>query len=166
MADLRVLIESIGFKDVKTYIQSGNIVLKDDQFTEEQIKAIIEQKIEHNYSFNVETFVFEANDFKALIEKHKIVPAEINREEIYFSFFSKIPKDVDFKELKTYVNENEKLWLDQEIMFSYYKLGAGRAKINNKLIENKLHLRSTARNWRTVHKLIDMSDDCRMMNYK
>lgn len=157
MTDLRVILEFLNFQNVNTYIQSGNIIFKSEGYTPEQLKAIIEKKIESNYSFYAPAFVFELDDFIKLSQTKPTVPSNINHELLYFVFLSDEPDNVLVEQIKSYNNTTEQFWNKGKMIYLNFTNGIGRAKMNNNFFENKLKLEATARNWRTVNKLIAMA---------
>ena len=62
MEDLRKLMDAEGYKNVKTYIQSGNVIFESDETSKSKIAAAIETMIEKEYGFEVVVFVTEMND--------------------------------------------------------------------------------------------------------
>lgn len=158
MADLRTLLKTLNFQNVDTYIQSGNIIFKSEGFTTEQLKAIIEKKIESNYSFHVPAFVFELSEFINLSQTINIVPDTFNHELLYFVFLSVEPGIELIKSIESFNNENEQFWENKQIIYLLGTKGYGRAKMNTNFFEKKLKVDATARNWNTVNKLIVMAE--------
>lgn len=159
MSDLKVLFESLNFHSVKTYIQSGNIVFKSEDFSTDQLKIIIEKKIESNYSFHVIAFVFEFTNFIDLSNSKITVPNTLNHKSLYFIFLSKNP-DIELVEnITSFNNENEQFWTKENVIYLNGTRGYANGKMSTNFFERKLKLDATARNWRTITNLIEIAKE-------
>lgn len=153
MADLRLSLEKSGFSDVKTYIQSGNLILK----SEKQAKSImssVQECIKKDFGFEVPTLVLITSEIKSILENMPFQNTE--EKNLYFTLLHKNPnRDLvdSFKELQF---ENEDFVVAENCVYLNCKKGAGKAKLNNNLIENKLKVTATTRNLNTMRKMIEM----------
>lgn len=153
MADLRLSLEKSGFSDVKTYIQSGNLILK----SEKQAKSImssVQECIQKDFGFEVPTLVLITREIKSILENMPFQNTE--EKNLYFTLLHKKPnRDLvdSFKELQF---ENEDFVVAENCVYLNCKKGAGKAKLNNNIIENKLKVTATTRNLNTMRKMIEM----------
>lgn len=159
MADLRAILESLGFKNVQSYIQSGNIVFQHDTYSCEQLKAIIENKIEHNYSFHVKCFVYSLKEFQKLVNTNEKNPDKINPEIMAYIFLSQAPTMDKVEVCRSYINEDEIFWHHQNMIYFIAYKGFARAKMTTNFFESKLKVDTSSRNFRTVNKLIEIAQN-------
>ena len=153
MTDLRLSLEKSGFSDVETYIQSGNLILK----SEKQAKTImssVQECIQKDFGFEVPALVLTMGELKNILENMPFQNTE--EKNLYFTLLHQKPnRDLvySFKELQF---ENEDFVVAENCVYLNCKKGAGKAKLNNNLIENKLKVTATTRNLNTMLKMIEM----------
>jgi uncharacterized protein (DUF1697 family) len=155
MKDLRLLLEDLGLENVKTYIQSGNIIFKSDK-NRKQLESLISKKINEVYGFEIPVIILTKNELKIINQNNLFLEDEtVNQKSLYVAYLNQIPKDTkklddfDFG-LDEFIHKGKTIYLK-------YDLGAGKTKLSNGIIENKLQVKSTCRNWRTTCKLLDLA---------
>mgnify|MGYP001582068144 CR=1 FL=1 len=75
----------------------------------------------------------------------------------YFIFLNEKPTQEDIKLTTDFSNPNEKFFIEEDCVYIYYAVGAGKAKMGVNFFEKKLKVKATARNYRTIVKLIDLA---------
>ena len=153
MADLKLLLESIGLQDVQTYIQSGNVVFKSKEET--NLASKIAKAIETKYGFIVPVLVKKASELSEILSKCPFFNEK--REKSYFILLEESPTQENIELIATFSNLNEEFYIAQNCVYIYYAVGAGKAKMGVNFFERKLKVIATARNYRTMVKLIDMA---------
>ena len=153
MADLRALLESLNFQNVQTYIQSGNVVFTSDE--KQDFEGIIAKVIETNYGWNVPILVKKASEMVKIIENCPF--SEEKMEKSYFTLLQKKPSESQIEELETYSFPNEEFHVTQDCVYYFCSTGYARTKMNGNLIQKKLQVNITTRNYRTMMKLIEMA---------
>ena len=157
MADLRGYMEELHFRDVETYIQSGNIVFKAEGSATDVARAIKAQILER-YGFEVPTIVKKHEDFEYVLANCPFMNDPTKDESrFYITFLDREPEIAQVEKLKEYDYSPEEYVLDGANIFFFSPNGYGNAKMNNNFFENKLKVTATARNWKTVHRLAEMS---------
>ena len=154
MADLKALYESLGFCDVKTYIQSGNVVFNFEETNKATLEELIFDKIQSHYGFEVPNLILTATEVEAALANNPYP----NIEKPYFTFLSEQPTPKNIDVLNTFSFDNEFYELKGKIIYSHFPNGAGRAKMTLNFFENKLKVSGTARNLNTTKKLIEMAN--------
>jgi len=161
MADLKVLFQNLGFNDIQTYIQSGNVVF----FAEQEDHLLLENQIKiavnSSFGFDVAITVLTKNKF---CDAHNRIPLgnfdvdDINEDgaKVYISFLSQEPEKDMINKLLSYVVAPEKLIIEDKFAYLYCPNGYGKSKLSNNFIENKLKVSATTRNWKTVAKIHEM----------
>lgn len=158
MVDLRILLEENGFSSVKTYIQSGNIVFR----TTEENKATLENKISEvikkQYGFDVPVIVKTSEEIGNILVNNPYDDSEdLESNKIYFVLLKEKPKEENVTVLDSISFENETLRINSECVYLRCALGAGKAKCTNNVIEKKLKVSATTRNYRTMQKLRELT---------
>jgi len=157
MKDLKALYESLGLKDVLTYIQSGNVIFKSDE-AETILIEKIEKAIAQQYGFDVPVQVREVEVFENLIAECPFEELDLIEEgtRVLVTFLSSVPSEEHVDKLMSYVKEPERLVLVGREVYLYCPNGYGKTKLSNVFIEKKLCVSATTRNWKSVLKLHEM----------
>ena len=153
MADLKVLYEDLGFENVKTYIQSGNVVFNFKKTNKEDLENLIFDKIKDHYGFEVPNLILEGEEIENALESNPYKDVE----KPYFTFLSENPQQENIDEMSKHSFENEFYELKGKVIYSHYPNGAGRSKMTLNFFEKKLKVAATTRNWRTLNKLLEIS---------
>lgn len=154
MVELKKLYESCGFEDVKTYIQSGNVVFKTTQSDKNEIAATISKAIEKQYDFDVKVLVLSPQDIQRALDNN---PFE--QEKMYITFMFDTPKDIPYDEINKVKLPSEQLEIIEDCIYFYCPDGYGRSKFSNNFLERKLKVTMTSRNLRTTKKLLEMAKE-------
>ena len=159
MTDLKALHESLGLKNVITYIQSGKVVFHCDDIDPAHLSKQIERSFEERFGFHAEVFVRTLDELNAIIEKTPFRGHDSKESKwIAVVFLASAPDEVVQNALlQSYVGPEEIHILGKE-MYIYYAEGMGRSKLTNNLIEKKLKTVGTTRNWNTVLQLQKMME--------
>ncbi len=154
MDDLKDLYESLGFKDVATYIQSGNVVFTSDDADLARLRRQIEDGFEKKFGFHVEVIVRTSAELREIIDKNPFQSQQSKESKwVVVIFLAAHPDDTAQEDLlKTYVGPEE-IFITGKEMYIYYPNGIGRSKLSHGLIEKKLKTVGTARNWNTILQL-------------
>lgn len=153
MADLRQLYDELGFANVKSYVQSGNVLFDSDSTDRVALIANIEAKIEAAYQFHVPVQLRTADQMLALIEQNPYDVASDDNKHQYILFLDRALNDDEIGKLVI-----PEKWRDEFVSLGdalaiYYPNGAGRGKLTTNYVERKLGISGTMRNWRSVNKL-------------
>ena len=162
MDRLRELYISLDFEDVKTYIQSGNVIFKSKKFDKIKLSHIIEKEIGEIFEFDVKVLIRTKNEMLNIINGNPFKQEDI--KHIYVTFLSDIPSEKLIKDLTHIIdedieNKSDKYTIIGEEIYLLLPDGYGRTKLNNNFFEKKLGIPATTRNWRTVNKLVDIASN-------
>jgi uncharacterized protein (DUF1697 family) len=160
MEDLRKLMEAAGYGNVKTFIQSGNVIFTSSQRSKEKLAKAIEKLIVEQYGFDVTVFVIDKKDLEKAINNNPFaedrIPEDAGTKKIYVTFMSEIPKDEGMEKLRQAPIGDDIIALHEDVLYFKLALGAAHSKLSNSLIESKLKLKATTRNWNTTLKLLEL----------
>ncbi len=157
MADLKSLFEESGFSNVRTYIQSGNVIFEYRSASTDKLAEIISKQIQNAFGFEVPVIVLTASELTNAAAGSPFISNSSNiPERIYFTFLEDEPAKEKVSNLEGIDFGTEEFQKKNKVIYLYIPDGYGRAKLNNNFIENKLKVRATTRNWKTVNKLLEM----------
>ncbi|MBI3579002.1 MAG: DUF1697 domain-containing protein [Ignavibacteriales bacterium] len=156
MDDLKKLYESLGFKKVQTYIQSGNVVFQSSETDTSKLIQKIQAKIKKFFEFDVVVFITTPKDLRRIIADNPFGKQEDNKVAVLF--LSGKPKDVPMDELEKAKQKLEEFQIQGKEIFISCPGGFGRSKLTTNLFEKKLKLSGTARNMNTVNKLLEIAE--------
>ncbi|KAA3614638.1 MAG: DUF1697 domain-containing protein [Calditrichaeota bacterium] len=159
MEDLRSHLRDLHFTDIQTYIQSGNIIFKYNSTNQATLAEAIKNKIAEKYNFDVPVLVLTTTELEIAVANCPFSPATGQEtKRIYFTFLSETPIPERVAKLKKLDYNPEQYILAGKTIYFYSPNGYGRAKMNNNFFENQLKVAATTRNWKTVHKLLEMAE--------
>jgi uncharacterized protein (DUF1697 family) len=154
MADLKVLFESLGFEQVTTYIQSGNVVFKSTEKVDLANK--IAKVIESKYGFNVPVLVKKVSELSKIASKCPFSDEKCKKS--YFILLEESPLRENIELTNGFSNSDEEFYITNDCIYIYYAVGAGKAKMGINFFEKKLKVIATARNYRTMTKLLTLAN--------
>ncbi|MDT3428701.1 uncharacterized protein (DUF1697 family) [Paenibacillus forsythiae] len=158
MQDLRTMLQSLGFQNVKTYIQSGNVVFGGEGNGEEALGEAIEQGIRNTFGFEASVMIRTAEELEAVIANNpfELAGAE-DSKRLYVSFLSGELTDEALERLRPYEDGEDKLRVIGREMYILYKTKISDSPLFKVPLEKIMGVSATARNWNTVNKLAAMA---------
>ncbi|UOY04841.1 DUF1697 domain-containing protein [Muricauda sp. SCSIO 64092] len=157
MVDLKEGLEKLGFKKVRTYIQSGNIVLETPSTDHKGIEADIKNRIKNDFGFDVPVLLKTITSLQEILRDNPF-KEEAVKKNLYFTLLYESPTEGLVEEFNKLHFKNEDFHIAGQCVYLHCKQGAGKAKLNNNLIENKLRLTATTRNLNTMLKMIALAE--------
>lgn len=156
MKELASLLEGLGAAEVRTYIQSGNAVLKSDRPVAE-LSREIETAIEERYGFRPRVLLLEVAELRDAMENNPFPEAVSEPKSLHLYFLSERPASPDLAGLEDLKKTNERFVLSGTVFYLHAPDGIGRSRLAEKA-EALLGVSATARNWRTVTKVAAMAE--------
>jgi len=158
MEELRLLYESLGLSSAQTHIQSGNIVFKAKERSEDQLTKRICAGVEKRFGFRPAIVLRTTPELRKVVAKNPFVDRKgIDPSKLLVTFLSSEPLPAERRKLLTLKIEPEELRLDGRELFIYFPNGIARSKFSWSSVEKILRVSGTARNWNTVQKLLAMA---------
>lgn len=159
MSDLKILFESLKFNTVTTYIQSGNVIFKNDQnLPDLDLAKKIETAIFKKYDFTVPVIIRSGEEIRKIISLNPFLKEKnINLEKLHVTFLSEVPNESNLEKLKGIDYSPDRFRIIGKEVFLYIPEGYGNTKLSNNFFENKLKVTATTRNWKTVNKLFELA---------
>jgi uncharacterized protein (DUF1697 family) len=159
MDALRKMYEELGFKNVKTYIQSGNVVFQYKKAKPEDLEKKIAKQIRTDFSFEVPVMVKEVNEIEDVIKNSPFVKRKEDVTKLHVTFLSGEPEAVHINKIKEGNYGVDEYILKGNAIYLFCPGGYGNTKLNNNFFENKLKVVATTRNWKTVNELVNIAKE-------
>lgn len=154
MAELRKSCADAGLGSVQTYIQSGNLVL-DYKGESNSLAANISRLISDRFGIEIDVIAFESTELAEASQKY---PFRYGEPKFAFvMFLDRTPDSKAISELLSLEKGEDEIQVDGKLVFTHYPNGVSGAKLQAAKIEKILGAVGTARNMRTIRKLIEMS---------
>jgi len=157
MADLRTLMESLGLNHVKTYIQSGNVIF--DTPRQEDWAGRMEAAIANEFGFAVPVITRKVNELAEIIKNSPFTPPPGDESKYLIALLSSKANPNNMDLFTPYLKEEESLWILEHEIYLHCPEGSGKSKLTNTLIEKKMGCSATMRNWKTIVKLNQLSQE-------
>lgn len=158
MNRLQELFSRLGFEQVRTYIQSGNVVFKAAKRSAADLSKAIEKEILREFGFAVAVFCRSSAEMADVIQRNPLAKRKgVDRARLHVSFLAEVPAEAAVKKLAGFAADGEQLRNDGRELYLYCPDGYGNSKLANTNVERVLKVAATARNWTTVNTLYEMS---------
>lgn len=157
MRDLTVALAGIGLKNVRTYIQSGNVVFSSPKAAT-RLASEIERCIEKKFGFHSKTFVLSVDDLRRAAAGNPFPQADQEPKTLHLFFLAKPAKGAQLDAMNELKTKSEQFVLTNKVFYFYAPEGFGISKLAAKA-GRLLGVEMTARNWRTVGKLLELAKE-------
>ena len=157
MAQLREFGESLGFLEVQTLLQSGNMIFKAKAGGATKIEAMLENEAEKRFGHRIDFLVRSAGEWQEIVAHNSFQDeAASDPSHLLVMCLRAEPKAKAVTELKAAISGREYFRVKGRELYLVYPDGIGRSKLTGALIESRLGTRGTGRNWNTVWKIAEM----------
>lgn len=154
MAELRQVLTEAGWKNVSTYIQSGNVLFEEAKSTPAKLAARLTADIEKHFGFRVPAVVVSLAELKTAVANNPFPDAEERPKQLHILFLADAPASAD--NLDPARLAPGRFALEGRILYVDYCEGLADSKFTNPYIDSRLKTISTGRNWNTILKLIEL----------
>jgi uncharacterized protein (DUF1697 family) len=158
MAELRALFADAGYGDVRTYVQSGNIVVSSDAGAD-ALEREAGELISERFGFDVPVVARTRDELAAVVSANPLSEVAENPKRYQVSFLHTPLGDDVAERLQALVAEPEALVIDGREIYAWHPDGVARSKLWNGLAGKGLGVTATARNWTTFTTLLAMADE-------
>lgn len=156
MKELKALLDGMGCKNVSTYIQSGNVVFSHKEFQARALEASIARAVNSTFGFEPRVMLLTSDQLIAARSNNPFPAAECEPKTLHFFFLSENVERADWEALDSLKSNTECFELIKDVFYLYAPDGIGRSKLAAK-VEKHLGVPVTARNWRTVEKVLQLA---------
>ncbi|MFK7950716.1 MAG: DUF1697 domain-containing protein [Saprospiraceae bacterium] len=156
MADLRHFLSENGFENVKTYIQSGNVVL-DSIYHSTKVVEKIRQIIVDNFGFDIKIVVKTPEEIiKIANDSPSEMIENIPHNRVFAMMLDAVPEKENVEIFLERDFAPDLLTINKDVVYFACPNGVSKSKLSNNLIEKKLKVNGTTRNYKTMVKLLSM----------
>ena len=158
MKDLVAVLDSQNFRNVRTYIQSGNIIFECDTVDAGKLSVKIENIISKSFGISVNVIIRTEKELEEIVKNNPLIKATNNdADKLHVTFLKNKSLPETIQALEILKDKNEKYEVLGKEVYLYCPNGYGRTKLNNANLEKKLKTTATTRNWKTTIKLSELS---------
>jgi len=155
MKELVSILETLGCQKIKTYIQSGNVVLRHEEKDVSLLAGRISSEVKKRCGFEPHVLLLTADEIKKAMKSNPFPEAEAEPNTLHLGFLASVPTKPDLKKLESLKTESEGFLLKGSVFYLHAPEGIGRSKLAASA-EKLLGVPMTDRNWRTVSRIRDM----------
>ncbi len=158
MSDLQTLYESLGFKNIHTYIQSGNVVFQFKKSKTAELATKISKLINDKYNFEVPVLVIETDELRLILENNPFVNTrKEDSTKLHVTFLANEPDKTEISKISGNFSPDEYV-ISGKTIYLFCPNGYGNTKLNNNFFESKLKLTATTRNRKTCNELLKIAE--------
>lgn len=158
MKDLAAILESLGCREVRTYIQSGNAVFAHQDAVAAKFAAALSTRIKKNHGFAPHVQILERKALEQVAAENPFPAAADEPKALHVFFLDSKPAKAKLELLAELQSPTEQWKLRGTTFYLYAPDGIGRSKLAAN-VERRLGVAATSRNWRTVCKLLEIANE-------
>lgn len=158
MKSLAAMFADAGCGNVVTYIQSGNVVFEAKPAIAGRVSDLVVEAISARFGFHVPVVTRSADEFHAVARDNPFLRAGADPETLHVAFLANLPSDNDVAALDPNRSPPDAFVVRGREIYLHCPNGLARTKLTNDYFDRKLATTSTVRNWRTVLKLVDLTE--------
>lgn len=158
MPELRERLTELGYEEVQTYVASGNVLLS-SSVTPRQLERALTSQISEWLGFDVPVIIRTRAELAAVVKRNPLRSLVDNPALYQVAFLSAKPKAAAIRALQDIDVAPEQFVVHGRELYAWYPGGSGRSNLAGLLTDARLGVGSTARNWNTVTKLLELADE-------
>ena len=155
MEALREVCASIGFENVKTYINSGNVIFEARKTDDKKLAEKLEKAIEKQFALNIKVMVRSISEIENIIKNNPFDGQFENDKDLHVFFLDEEMPAEKRELLLSNNSENERYFVKNREIFCLLRVSVLDSLMGKDYIGKKLKVPATARNWRTVNKILE-----------
>lgn len=159
MAELKQLFINLGFNNIITYIQSGNVIFESSEKNNSKIEEQIVEQVKNEFGHTIKVLVITKDNLRNIFTSNPFLKDEtIDTKALYVILLKENYFVEGIKLIEPYITNKEELKIVGNCAYIQYPAGAENSKLTINIIEKKLQTVATSRNWRTITKLVELSN--------
>jgi uncharacterized protein (DUF1697 family) len=160
MTELAKLFIDQGFGDAKTYIQSGNVIFSNDrEESSSSLSEKLEKAILKKFNLPISVVTRKNSDLVKLIDSNPyLIEPDFDASRMAVMFINKTPLDSQIQKVAGLNFPPDKFKIIGNEIFIYCPNGFARTKLNTGFFERKMNVIGTARNWKTITTILNLTD--------
>lgn len=158
MDALKQLFITLCCQNVKSYIQSGNVVFQSKSTETDSLERAIRSSIKDDYGYDVFVFVLNKKKLLDLFYSNPFCnKVGIDISKLHLTLLQNLPKLKDIESVELFNKEShDEFEILGNSIYLYCPNGYGKTKLNTIFFEKKLRTSATTRNWKTISKLVEI----------
>ena len=158
MDHLTELFELLGFREVRSYLQSGNVLCETSKLSNATLQRKIERGLENELDLDIAVLCRTGREMELVVKNNPYLKKKnVDASDLHVTFLkTPIPED-DAERLNNGRFGKDSCHVDGATVYLHCPGGYGRTKLSNKFFESEFDTPATTRNWKTVSKLLEMS---------
>jgi uncharacterized protein (DUF1697 family) len=158
MPELRDALESAGFDDVRTHLQSGNVVVS-SRTSADRVTRTVERLIADRFGLEIEVVVRTRAQLAGVVRRNPLARVALDPKRYQVSFLAAKLAPAVLTKLEAAAVAPEAFVVSGREVFAWHPNGVARSKLWSLLAGRGLGVTATARNWTTVTKLLELAGD-------
>jgi uncharacterized protein (DUF1697 family) len=158
MPELRTAFEGAGYDDLRTYLQSGNVVLSSTA-SAAKLTRECERLIAATFGLEIAVVVRTRKQLAEVVRRNPLAKVAKDPKRYQVSFLEKKPTAELVRKLESVAAESERLVAIGRELYAWHPEGVARSRLWAMLAGRDLGVTATARNWTTVTKLLELADE-------
>ena len=150
-------LSSMGLQNIRTYIQSGNVVFSTPRRSAAKLASEVEQQIDDRHGFRPAVLLLSHDELAAAASANPYASVDAEPKTVHMWFLASRPDHPDIAGMNALKSPSEQFALKGAVFYLYAPDGIGRSKLAAKA-ERLLGVAGTGRNWRTVQKLLELAE--------
>ena len=155
METLRGVFAALGFTNIKTYINSGNVIFEIDETDDKKLAEKLETAIEKEFSLKIKVMVRTVSEIEEIVKNNPFAGQFEDDKDLHVFFLDEELPEEKRELLLSHNNENEMFAVRNREIFCLLRVSVLDSLIGKDYIGKKLKVSATARNWRTVKKITE-----------
>jgi uncharacterized protein (DUF1697 family) len=158
MDALRMMYHKLGFENVTTYLQSGNVIFTNPLEKPVILAQRITERIKSDFNLDVPVIVLTADQLKHIIDCNPF-SGDPKKDPIFFqvTFLEAPPSNYDQSAITSKKDNEEEISFSDDAVYLYCPNGYGNTNLSNTMLESKLKVMATTRNWKTTNELYQIA---------
>jgi len=157
MADLRSLLGDAGYADVRTHLQSGNVLLAGPRRQSRAVERSVEETLQKGLGIEIDVMVRTASELASVLDSNPFIARGEDPATLYVSFLKSKPAAKAASALEATAFDDDEFELKGRELYLRYPNGLGRSKMTSAFFERTLHVPGTVRRWPVVTKLAELA---------
>jgi uncharacterized protein (DUF1697 family) len=159
MDALKRMFESKGLHEVQTYIQSGNVIFKSDENDTTKLSLMLAKDIHAEFGYDIPALVITRDYLVSIALSNPYILKENKvKDDLHLTLLNATASYELIDKMKVLAMADDEFVTAEKAIYIFCKNGYGRTKLTNSFFENKLKVSCTTRNWRTVERLVELSN--------
>ena len=160
MEKLRASCKTLGFEQIATYIQSGNVVFKAPKLSPASLSEKIEKRIAADFGFEADVITRTREEFKKMVRTNPFLKeAGVDESKLHILFLAEAPSSEAIKKLESFTLSPDRVRVIGKEIYFYFPNGVSGSSLWKHNLDRVLSISGTMRNWNTVNKLYEMAMD-------